>query len=122
MATKRTSLLALQQQETALRTALAKKKSALAVKQTQLRDAEQKALNRRRYLVGKLVLETPLADLTLEHLQEALEALAGCVQDAARWQAFLRDYGEPSAPGLERCSLTTMCQHIEETAPNGSRI
>jgi hypothetical protein len=121
MATSRKSLADLQQQEAAAQAALAKKKQALAVKQAQLREAEQKALNKRRFLVGKLVLDTSLATLTLDQLQEAFTALARCVQDPARYQAFLWEHREPSAPELEQCSLTSMSGDIRETAQHGSR-
>jgi hypothetical protein len=121
MATSRKSLADLQQQEAAAKAALAKKKSALAQKQAVLRDAEQKALNKRRFLVGKLVLDTPLHTLTLEQLQEALETLARCVADPARYRAFLEQNPEPSAPENCLCSLPGISTRYADTAHNGAQ-
>ena len=117
----RQSLPQLKAQEDANRQALAKKQAAYARAAAALRQAEAKALQRRRYDVGKLVLGTGLATLSLEQLHEALTCLAVCVQDEARYQAFVRAHREASAPSLNECSFTTMSEDIEETATTGSR-
>jgi hypothetical protein len=129
MATRRTSLADLQQYEAALKNGLAKKKQALALKQAEIRNAEQKARNRQRFLVGRLVLDLPpLARLTAAQLQEALSWLAWCVEDEDRWRRWRRESQAaaapgilPCAPGIFPCSFTTISGEIRETSTNGSR-
>ena len=119
MATSRKSLAALQQHEAALHTALAKKKAALAQQRAQVRAAEQKALTKRRFLMGKMVLALPaLARLSLEDLQDALRWLAWCVEDEGRWQIWRRAGREASAPDFGPCSLTSISARYETNSQN----
>jgi hypothetical protein len=99
MARSRTSIAQLQQHEATLKASLAKKRQSLAVQHAQIRARELKALNHRRFVVGKLVLDLPaLACLPLEQLQEALRWLAWGVEDEGRFQTWLRESRETAAP------------------------
>ena len=112
MTTPSKTLAALARQEAAAKVALAQKKTQLAQRQAALRDAERKQFNRRCYTVGRLVLETPLADLEFERLQTLLVALGRCAQDPVRLQAFLREHRDPEGriaqtiPGSEHVPST----------------
>jgi hypothetical protein len=119
----RKTLAALQTQQEALHAVLAKKKHDLAIVHAQLHEAERKALNRRRFQVGKMVLDTALAELTLEQLQEAFTALANCLHDDARWQAFLSDNREPSTSTLIESAVPGISSRFRENGtPTPKRI
>jgi len=60
---KRVSLTRLQDHETNARTALAKKRQALAIAAAQLKEAETRALRKQSFVVGKLAVEAGLGGL-----------------------------------------------------------
>jgi hypothetical protein len=105
----RKSLQTLQAEEAQGRAALAKKRQALSQAQAALRTAETKALNRRRFIVGKLVLDTALGSLPIADLESWID-------DAAqRYQASLNE-----GPDNSLSSLPCISSEIHPNAETGS--
>lgn len=114
------SLRELHSQEAASREALAKQRQKLAEATAQLRTAEKKARDRRRYTVGKLVLETVLGELPLDELQAVILRMAAAVQVTRARDADAGQSQGTAVPSRTPCSLPRISSEIHPISPNGS--